>query len=82
MAGRGSEFEPFGDTIEELSGWHCFDEESEESEEDSEDGAGVWDGPKPPNVPAVNPFKGIGRNDPCPCGSGKKFKKCCLNNTA
>jgi uncharacterized protein YecA (UPF0149 family) len=20
---------------------------------------------------------GIGRNDPCPCGSGKKFKKCC-----
>ena len=22
----------------------------------------------------------IGRNEPCPCGSGKKFKKCCLNN--
>ena len=22
--------------------------------------------------------KSIGRNDPCPCGSGKKFKKCCL----
>ena len=22
--------------------------------------------------------KKIGRNDPCPCGSGKKFKKCCL----
>lgn len=21
-------------------------------------------------------FKGIGRNDPCPCGSGKKFKRC------
>lgn len=21
------------------------------------------------------------RNDPCPCGSGKKFKKCCLNNS-
>ncbi|WP_371126120.1 SEC-C metal-binding domain-containing protein [Bradyrhizobium sp.] len=20
----------------------------------------------------------MGRNDPCPCGSGKKFKKCCL----
>ncbi|MFH0923324.1 MAG: SEC-C metal-binding domain-containing protein [Candidatus Falkowbacteria bacterium] len=19
---------------------------------------------------------GVGRNDPCPCGSGKKFKKC------
>ena len=24
--------------------------------------------------------KKIGRNDPCPCGSGKKFKKCCLGN--
>jgi uncharacterized protein YecA (UPF0149 family) len=22
----------------------------------------------------------IGRNDPCPCGSGKKYKKCCMNN--
>jgi SWIM/SEC-C metal-binding protein len=21
----------------------------------------------------------VGRNDPCPCGSGKKFKKCCMN---
>ncbi len=23
--------------------------------------------------------KKIGRNDPCPCGSGKKYKKCCMN---
>ncbi|MBW2093119.1 MAG: SEC-C domain-containing protein, partial [Deltaproteobacteria bacterium] len=21
----------------------------------------------------------MGRNDPCPCGSGKKYKKCCMN---
>ncbi len=28
--------------------------------------------------PVVNSNK-IGRNDPCPCGSGKKFKKCCIN---
>lgn len=27
--------------------------------------------------PYINPYAGIGRNDPCPCGSGKKFKKCC-----
>jgi uncharacterized protein YecA (UPF0149 family) len=20
----------------------------------------------------------VGRNDPCPCGSGKKFKQCCM----
>lgn len=24
--------------------------------------------------------KKIGRNDPCPCGSGKKYKKCCINS--
>ena len=24
-------------------------------------------------------MSGVGRNDPCPCGSGKKFKKCCLS---
>jgi hypothetical protein len=23
----------------------------------------------------------IGRNEPCPCGSGKKYKKCCLSNS-
>jgi len=26
---------------------------------------------------AVQPVKKPGRNDPCPCGSGKKFKQCC-----
>ena len=24
----------------------------------------------------------VGRNDPCPCGSGKKYKKCCGSATA
>jgi len=24
----------------------------------------------------------VGRNDPCPCGSGKKYKKCCEQKTA
>ena len=31
-----------------------------------------------PLKPVENPAKNIGRNDPCPCGSGKKYKKCCL----
>ncbi|MCQ4256653.1 SEC-C metal-binding domain-containing protein [Stutzerimonas stutzeri] len=26
--------------------------------------------------PVRNPLKDVGRNDPCPCGSLKKFKKC------
>lgn len=29
------------------------------------------------NVPHRREEKKIGRNDPCPCGSGKKYKKCC-----
>jgi hypothetical protein len=24
-------------------------------------------------------YTDVNRNDPCPCGSGKKFKKCCMN---
>lgn len=26
---------------------------------------------------SFNPYKDIGRNSECPCGSGKKFKQCC-----
>jgi len=29
--------------------------------------------------PIVRPGSRLKRNDPCPCGSGKKYKKCCLN---
>lgn len=32
-----------------------------------------------PKVPVRNTTK-IGRNDPCPCGSGKKYKQCCGKN--
>ena len=31
-----------------------------------------------PVVTVKREGKKIGRNDPCPCGSGKKYKKCCL----
>jgi uncharacterized protein YecA (UPF0149 family) len=35
----------------------------------------------PPETAKVETFvktgPDVGRNDPCPCGSGKKFKKCC-----
>ena len=34
------------------------------------------------NLPAPTPVKRkkIGRNEPCPCGSGKKYKKCCIDS--
>ena len=28
-------------------------------------------------IQAATKPKKVGRNDPCPCGSGKKYKKCC-----
>ena len=33
-------------------------------------------------APPVRGGGKVGRNDPCPCGSGKKFKQCCLSNPA
>jgi len=40
----------------------------------------AWDGGRPfvRQEPYINPLRDIGRNDPCPCGSGKKAKRCCL----
>jgi uncharacterized protein YecA (UPF0149 family) len=29
------------------------------------------------NQPVIREEEKVGRNDPCPCGSGKKYKKCC-----
>jgi hypothetical protein len=66
---------PFGDTVEELSGWYCFTEQHRVDQERWQRQAAANQGR---NRRLENPFKGIGRNDPCPCGSGKKFKKCCL----
>jgi hypothetical protein len=57
----------------------------EDSEEFPAEGLEVFDESDPqwaPGVPARNPWHDVGRNDPCPCGSGKKFKKCCLANAA
>ncbi|MGB5441507.1 MAG: SEC-C metal-binding domain-containing protein, partial [Gammaproteobacteria bacterium] len=33
----------------------------------------------PPAKPQRRLEPRVGRNDPCPCGSGKKYKKCCLH---
>jgi uncharacterized protein YecA (UPF0149 family) len=33
----------------------------------------------PPAQPVTRQAEKIGRNDPCPCGSGRKYKKCCAN---
>jgi SEC-C motif domain protein len=43
---------------------------------------GRWffrEGHGPEQVSVRNTSPKVGRNDPCPCGSGKKYKKCCEN---
>ena len=71
---------PLDDAIGELSGWYAFSAEAKQDQErwatsPGTTGLAFADTPQP----FVDPFKGAGRNDPCPCGSGKKFKKCCLD---
>jgi hypothetical protein len=86
----GREHALFGDTIEELSHWNSFRPESEREPEltprnppPSGKSAAISYPPQTsPVVPAVNPHRNVGRNHPCPCGSGKKFKKCCLTAAA
>ncbi|MHB1306471.1 MAG: DUF1186 domain-containing protein [Limisphaerales bacterium] len=78
---------------DECSGWLCFRDSDEGAsawdEEEHPDGGLLPDElPTPPaelpavlrtGVPYVAPPK-VGRNDPCPCGSGRKYKKCCGKN--
>lgn len=78
----------FGDTIDELGRWHAFAGEEEDKWRRGgrfEDDDGYWEGLAATRLvemisraPAANPNRNVGRNDPCPCGSGRKFKKCCL----
>jgi hypothetical protein len=70
-AASPGEFELFGDTISELSDWCDFVAREVRNRDLA-----------PAQAPAVNRFRNAGRNDPCPCGSGMKFKKCCLRTPA
>jgi hypothetical protein len=83
--------EPFGAVAEELADWRFggFSEEEVAAIEEGlplgADDAGDWasdeledEGEHLAGEPVVNPLRHVGRNDPCPCGSGKKYKKCCL----
>ncbi len=36
--------------------------------------------PESQTMPVMRRVQKIGRNEPCPCGSGKKYKKCCGRN--
>lgn len=57
----------------EENGWHFIIGVEPNEEED------LTDLERKLNPPTVHASAKIGRNDPCICGSGKKFKKCCLS---
>jgi Protein of unknown function (DUF1186)/SEC-C motif len=66
----------FGETCAEMSGWACFKPKALRNE------TSAWRPLDSLGTPHRESLRKIGRNDPCPCGSGKKFKKCCLNATS
>ena len=66
------------DAVEALSWFQWGDDDAAERDwETAGDDDDFLDEPDW-GAPAVNPLRNVGRNDPCPCGSGRKFKKCCL----
>jgi hypothetical protein len=72
------------DTVAEIKKWASYAPVDEPAEALSfdEDDAADWspldeDEDDDWSQPIRNTRRRVGRNDPCPCGSGKKFKKCC-----
>ncbi|MBX7245612.1 MAG: preprotein translocase subunit SecA [Candidatus Sumerlaeaceae bacterium] len=62
--------------LEPLAGEAPTEEELEQMAEGDGNGRHPAGRSVPQNVPIRSQHK-VGRNDPCPCGSGKKYKKCC-----
>jgi hypothetical protein len=70
------------DAIAEMEWWASFHPEDSRSKEMPKDDIPSPSPPTPVPTSYVAPKPlvrepKIGRNDPCPCGSGKKYKKCC-----
>ncbi|WP_305322530.1 DUF1186 domain-containing protein [Bradyrhizobium sp.] len=61
----------FGETVAELSKWVDLNPQTPTNDTPE------WE-PGFLGMPVRDPLRNVGRNDPCPCGSGKKYKKCCL----
>jgi preprotein translocase subunit SecA len=67
----------FGDVMQsELAFNQSMDGEEDSDEEDAEEGRHQGDTDDEQASPVVAGAR-IGRNELCPCGSGKKYKKCC-----
>ena len=58
--------------------WEKQQLEKEEFEDEWDNIKGNSNAFLPEAAPYIRSAPKVGRNDPCPCGSGKKYKKCCL----
>ena len=68
------------DTIESLSGLACFQKDDADDIKDFRERLTDFiESEKNRIEEEIKETKKVGRNDPCPCGSGKKYKKCCLS---
>jgi hypothetical protein len=71
------------DTVDEMGWWACSHEDQTITVADAAVKPNVESAPAQTVTPDLNPppFRRttpkIGRNDPCPCGSGRKYKRCC-----
>ncbi len=72
------DYQPFGNALEELAELEALASEDADAADDDEGDANPSDLMTFEQTTVINPYRHVGRNDPCPCGSGKKFKKCCL----
>jgi hypothetical protein len=69
------------DIIKEMYWWSCFEQTRDEKRKTRtkmEKLEETIDIEEKLIKHAIEKPKKLGRNDPCPCGSGKKYKKCCL----
>src|SRR5713226_5011787 len=69
---------------EDMSHALAYLQEEDEDEEDEKDQEDEEDQEYPPLrlAPERREGKQVSRNAPCPCGSGKKYKRCCFGREA
>ncbi|MBO5374542.1 MAG: SEC-C domain-containing protein, partial [Clostridia bacterium] len=67
------------DTVRQILSANQVKKREQYAKASSEGFAGGAQGQQKSQAPAQKPVRveKVGRNDPCPCGSGKKYKKCC-----
>jgi len=76
-----SHLQPLNDAVQALTDLREQEEQARDEAQEGDPGVGAASAPEAeaPSAPEphTNPYRDVGRNDPCPCGSGHKFKKCC-----